>query len=139
MRPTWDSTFIAVAEIIAKRSTCKRANVGCVLVDRNNRIIATGYNGAIHGHKHCLDIGCLTNSEGRCIRCIHAEQNALLHAKQDLTGCTAYVTHEPCETCAKLLNQAGIDKVIFLKAYPNPYNKHFKTRVWLQHKGNMEG
>jgi dCMP deaminase len=133
MRPSWDETFITVAEVMAERSTCNRAQVGCVIVDKNNRIVSTGYNGSIHGHAHCIDDDCLRNDEGRCIRCIHAEQNALLHAKQDLTGCIAYVTHEPCETCAKLINQAGITSVIYLKPYENKYNQHFKTKVWMQH------
>lgn len=129
-RPSWDKTFIEVAEVLAKRSTCTRAHVGCVIT-KSNRIIATGYNGAVHGHLHCTDVGCLTNEQGRCIRCIHAEQNALLHAKEDLTGAIAYVTHEPCEACTKLLNQAGIKEVIFLKSYPNEFNKYFiDPMVW---------
>lgn len=125
MRTDWDCYFLDIAEMVAARSTCDRARVGCVLV-KDRRIIATGYNGSIKGHPHCAEVGCLLNDEGRCIRTIHAEMNALLHAKEDLDGATSYVTHEPCETCTKLLNQAGIKRVVFRRAYPNKWNEYFK-------------
>lgn len=136
-RPDWDTFFIELAQVYSQRSTCTRLKVGCVIV-KNKVPVSFGYNGSISGHEHCSDAGCLTNDEGRCIRTIHAEQNALLHADRDkLKGATAYVTHEPCETCAKLLVQAGIDEVIFAAAYPNKYNSHFTAGiVWHHHKGN---
>lgn len=124
MRPSWDETFLEVATVLSERSTCCRAQVGCVLT-KDNRIVATGYNGSIHGHEHCTNDEQCLNEQGRCIRTIHAEQNALLHAREDVIGGTAYVTHEPCETCTKLLAQAGIKRVVFSKAYPNPYNHRF--------------
>ena len=124
-RTIWDTYFLDIADMVAARSTCDRLRVGCVLV-KDRRIVATGYNGSIKGHPHCDEVGHLLNEQGRCIRTIHAEQNALLHAKEDLDGATAYVTHEPCETCTKLLNQAGIRRVVFRRAYPNKWNEHFK-------------
>lgn len=122
MRVEWDDYFLDVAEKVATRATCDRAHVGCVIV-KDKWIVATGYNGSIHGEPHCDEVGHLLNKEGRCIRTIHAEQNALLHANRtDLDGATAYCTHEPCETCAKLLVQAGIKRILFRNAYPNQYN-----------------
>ena len=58
-RPSWDEYFSDVAALVARRSTCLRRNVGAILV-KDKRILATGYNGAPAGLKHCLDIGCLS-------------------------------------------------------------------------------
>ena len=133
-RPDWDTFFIELAHVYSKRSTCTRLQVGCVIV-KDKVPVSFGYNGSISGHEHCSDVGCLLNDEGRCIRTIHAEQNAIMHADRDkLKGATAYVTHEPCETCSKLLVQAGIKEVIFSNAYPNRYNRHFTAGVsWIHH------
>jgi len=111
-RADWDEYFLSIAETVATRSTCDRAHVGCVLV-RDKRIVATGYNGSIRGHAHCDEVGHLLDEAGRCIRTIHAEQNAILFARESLEGATAYVTHEPCDVCCKLLNQAGVARVVF--------------------------
>jgi dCMP deaminase len=124
LRKSWDAYFMDIAFKVAERSTCDRAHVGCVLV-KDNRILSTGYNGSISGHPHCDEVGHLYNEEGRCIRTIHAEQNALLLALGDVRGATAYVTHEPCETCTKLLNQAGIKRVVYAKSYKNDRNRAF--------------
>jgi dCMP deaminase len=124
LRKSWDAYFMDIAFKVAERSTCDRAHVGCVLV-KDNRILSTGYNGSISGHPHCDEVGHLYNEEGRCIRTIHAEQNALLLALGDVRGATAYVTHEPCETCTKLLNQAGIKRVVYAKPYKNDRNRAF--------------
>lgn len=138
MRTDWDGYFIGIAELVAERATCNRLKVGCVIT-RNNNIVATGYNGSIHGHAHCTEVGCLTNSEGRCIRTIHAEQNAIIHAKRDLVDCVVYVTHEPCETCTKLLVQAGVKEVIYLNAYSNRNNIHFNAGInWVQYVKQQE-
>lgn len=132
-RKSWDQYFIDIASEVATRSTCPRLHVGCVIV-KEKHIIATGYNGSIHGHDHCEDVGCLINEQGRCIRTLHAEENAVLHAKrEDLKGATAYVTHEPCEKCAKTLAQSGITKIVFQEAYPNEWNIHFLKDVEVIH------
>lgn len=124
MRKSWDQYYLDLSDEVATRATCNRLQVGCVIV-KDNRIVSTGYNGSIHGHPHCSDVGCLLK-EGRCIRTIHAEENAILHARRDdLKGSIAYVTHEPCEHCTKRLNQAGVARVVFRHAYNNEYNKHF--------------
>ncbi|SFJ65178.1 dCMP deaminase [Paenibacillus sp. UNC496MF] len=136
MRKDWDSYWIDIAKKVADRGTCNRLQVGCIIV-KNNRLIAAGYNGSIHGHDHCDDVGHLLNDEGRCIRTLHAEENAILHTnRRDLIGATAYVTHEPCENCTKRLNQAGVKRVVFLNAYPNKWNKHFKVGMeWVHYYG----
>lgn len=142
-RKPWHTYFLDLAELAATRSTCNRLKVGCVLV-RGNKVLSTGYNGSIKGHPHCTDVGCLENEAGRCIRTIHAEQNAIIQAACDLTNAIAYVTHEPCETCTKLLNQAGITKVVYRKPYRNGNNHaffrgmHWVSEGYLDAKGMKE-
>jgi dCMP deaminase len=135
MRTSWDEYFLNIADVVATRATCTRLKVGCVLVKDKN-ILSTGYNGSIHGHPHCIDdgVGCLLNDEGRCIRTIHAEENAVLHAdRENLKGSTAYVTHLCCEKCSKTLAQAGIDKIVYRNHYENKYNENFLQGIELVH------
>lgn len=112
-RPTWDEYFIGVAKVVATRSTCDRAQVGCVIV-RDRRILTTGYNGSPTGLPHCSEVGHLmVNSH--CVRTLHAEQNALIQAA--LHGISTrkailYVTHQPCYNCAKMIVNAGILLVV---------------------------
>lgn len=116
-------------------ATCDRLHVGCVLV-KDNRIIATGFNGSISKHDHCDDVGHLYNGEGRCIRTIHAEQNAIIQcAKHGIStdGAVAYVTHQPCENCTKFLAQSGIKKVYYRHSYDNKYAKEFAKGVEMIH------
>ena len=75
-RLAWDEYFAAQALLISNRATCNRAKVGAVLV-KDNKVIATGYNGSVSGTDHCLEDGCLM-VEGHCVRTIHAEVNAIL-------------------------------------------------------------
>ncbi|MGB9637618.1 MAG: deoxycytidylate deaminase, partial [Microgenomates group bacterium] len=83
-RPSWDDYFMQLAKLVAGRSTCLRRAVGAVLV-RDKRILATGYNGAPRGMKHCLTIGCIrdelkipSGTRAELCRAIHAEQNAII-------------------------------------------------------------
>jgi dCMP deaminase len=118
MRVDWDRYYIDVAMAISKRGTCDRAQVGCVIV-RDNLQLAEGYNGSISGHAHCSEIGHLIVNN-HCVRTVHSEVNALLNAMKkgvSVAGSTAYVTHRPCFECTKLLNQAGIKRVVFLNDY----------------------
>lgn len=133
-RPSWDEYFMKLAEVAAEMGTCDRLRVGCVIV-KNKRVIATGFNGSVSGQPHCDDVGHLFNDEGRCIRTVHSEQNAILQcAKNGIAtdGAVAYVTHEPCEYCTKTLIQAGIKKVYFLNSYENKYNANFNNGIeWI--------
>jgi len=119
-RPTWDEYFIAMADLAATRSTCPRRQVGAVLI-RDNRLIATGYNGAVRGAPHCTEAGCLM-VDGHCVRAVHAELNAILQCAVTGTssaGCTLITTSFPCVACAKAAVQAGIVSVIYLSPYPD--------------------
>jgi len=127
-RPSWDEYFMAIARLAAQRSTCRRRQVGAVLV-RENHIIATGYNGAPAGLPHCIDIGCLREEMGipsgerhELCRGVHAEQNVLVQAAlhgSSPQGATLYCTHQPCILCAKLIASAGIKRVVFEGDYPD--------------------
>ncbi|NMA49068.1 MAG: CMP deaminase [Tissierellia bacterium] len=116
---SWEKYFMEITELVASRSTCDRAWVGCVLVNSSNRIVSTGYNGSISGNPHCNDVG-HTMRDGHCIATIHAEMNALLYCAKEgipVKNCSAYVTHFPCLNCTKALIQAGINKIYFKNGY----------------------
>lgn len=118
-RKNWKDYFMEITEMVASRSTCDRAFVGCILVNDDNRIVSTGYNGSVSGREHCDDIG-HTMRDGHCIATIHAEMNALLYcAKEGISvkGCSAYITHFPCLNCTKALIQAGIKQIYYKYDY----------------------
>jgi len=127
-RPSWDSYFMQMAQVVAERSTCLRRQVGAVIV-KDKQILSTGYNGSPSGLKHCDEIGCLRQSLGvpsgerhEICRAVHAEQNALVQAAKHgvaITGADLYTTHQPCVLCTKLLINAGIKRVIFTYSYPD--------------------
>ena len=114
-----DQYFTHLANTVALRSTCLRHHVGCVIVDTNNKIVSTGYNGAVRGVEHCLDKGCIRDelkikSATRIEKCeaVHSEQNALIQAGKYSEGSTLYVNCIPCITCSKMLINAGIKRVV---------------------------
>ena len=118
MRPDWDSYFMDMARKVAERSTCDRAHVGCVLV-RDNRVLATGYNGSVSGMPHCDDVGHDVVNE-HCKRTIHAEMNAIIQCTihgVSSKGTIVYVTHYPCYDCAKALVNAGVLVVNYEQTY----------------------
>lgn len=118
-RLSWQEYFMNLALTVSQRGTCDRAYVGCVIVNKENRIVSTGYNGSIKGNPHCDEIG-HTMRDGHCIATIHAEMNALLYCAKEgisVNGCIAYVTHFPCLNCTKSLIQAGISKIYYNNAY----------------------
>lgn len=119
MRKSWDKYFMEITQLVAQRSTCDRAFVGCVLVNSDHRIVSTGYNGTASGNPHCIDVGHRMR-DGHCIATIHAEMNALLYcAKEGIPakGSICYVTHFPCLNCTKALIQAGISAIYYHEAY----------------------
>lgn len=124
-KPTWDEYFMELADVVKKRADCTRRKVGTVVV-KEFRIITTGYNGTPHGIKNCSEGGCLRcrrrdrgeiegfEYEESCV-CIHAEQNAIIQAAYlsvSTRGATLYSTTNPCSSCAKMIINAGIVKVV---------------------------
>lgn len=132
-RPTWDETWMYVADIIALRSRCVRRKAGCVLVTPDNQVVSTGYNGPPRNYRNVtvLDGGFVESDDSPCSEwceraktggsmsyddcpSVHSEINALLRADASrLQGGVAYVTSGPCLTCAKALSNSGITRVVY--------------------------
>ncbi len=133
-RPSWDEYFLEVAALVSKRATCLRRRVGAVLV-KDKKILATGYNGAPSGLKHCIDIGCLreklkipSGQRHELCRGLHAEQNVLLQAA--LHGISTresilYITNQPCIICVKMLINGGIKEIVTSGDYPDKLARDF--------------
>jgi dCMP deaminase len=125
-RPGWHEYFLEIAHVVAKRGTCDRRKVGSVIVDNQNRLVASGYNGAPKGMPHCDDVGHeLKEIEGRqsCVRTLHAESNAIDDAGSRAQGCKIYVTVTPCYPCAQRIVQAGIRCVVYSEWYESQNTK----------------
>jgi dCMP deaminase len=117
-RPSLDETFIKIAGLWALRSTCDRANIGAVLA-RDGRHVASGYNGAPPGMRHCDHRGG-TDDPNNCTRANHAERNVIAFAARygvSTNGATLYATHSPCLACGLELIAAGITRLVFDKPY----------------------
>lgn len=122
MRLEIDDYFLKMAQLASLRSTCRRRQVGCVLVDSDNHVAATGYNGVPSGFIHCLDSPCTgadAQSGTRLDECkaVHAEMNALLQLRSTDT-LTAYLTVTPCFNCAKVLANSNVKRIVASVWYP---------------------
>ncbi len=117
-----------IALDVARRSTCLRRQVGAILV-KGKRILATGYNGAPSGLRHCEDIGCLreqnkvpSGERHELCRGLHAEMNAFLQAAVhgvSTQDSILYTTTYPCSLCAKMIINAGVERVVEAGSYPD--------------------
>ncbi len=126
-RPSWDEYFIKIVDIVGSRGTCDRGRSGCVIT-KNKRIISTGYVGSPIGLSHCDEIDhemhTITHPDGHqtrhCIRTSHAEVNAIAQSARfgvSLEGATLYCKMTPCYTCAKMIINAGINRVVSMQDY----------------------
>lgn len=126
-RPSWDEYFMELANTASKRATCDRGRSGCVIV-KDRQLLVTGYVGSPSGLPHCDEVGHLfrqtIEEDGRitnhCVRTVHAEQNAICQAARrgiSLEGATLYCRMTPCRTCAMLIINCGIKRVVCEKKY----------------------
>jgi len=122
-KQTFDEIYMDLAETLAKRSHCVKAQVGSVLT-KDTRIVSLGYNGPPSGTYNCDEVwpqeGCPRDSKGSCSLALHAEQNAILYASKNnisIEGSTLYVTLSPCISCARVIYTVGIKKVFYLNSY----------------------
>ena len=125
-RPSWETYFMEIAILVAKRSTCLRRSVGAVVV-KDRRLLSTGYNGAPTHVRHCRETGCLreqrkvpSGERHELCRGIHAEQNAIIQAAfhgVSIRDASLYCTNLPCSICAKMIINAGIKKIYYLSGY----------------------
>lgn len=120
-RPTIDEVMVEIARMMARRSSCPKRQVGAVIT-KGGRVISSGYVGAPAGMPHCIDegVGCLLDNDRKCIRSVHAEQNAIaVAAKNGIStdGGTMYCTVQPCFLCSKSIIAAGIRRVVYVDEY----------------------
>lgn len=121
-RPERDEYFLQIAQLAARRSTCLRRAVGCVLVDRFGHIVGTGYNGVPRQRPHCINDPCpgATSSSGEKLdlcEAVHAEINALLQCRDVEQIETIFVTCSPCVQCCKALMNTGATRLVFAEEY----------------------
>lgn len=133
LRPTWDAYFMRLADLAALRSNCMKRRVGCVIV-KDNRVVATGYNGTPRHLTNCNEGGCSRCNQGHgsgaglstCL-CLHAEENALLEAGRDrIAGENSilYCNTCPCLTCSIKIVQSGIKQVVYAQSYSMDEQSH---------------
>ena len=119
---SWVDYFMGLALLSAKRSKDPNTQVGACIVNENKKIISVGYNGMPIG---CSDDAFPWSIEGEDLNTkypyvVHAELNAILNSKVDLSNCTIYVTMFPCNECTKAIIQSGIKHMIYLtNKYPD--------------------
>ena len=126
-RPSWDEYFLEMANAVSTRATCDRGRSGCVIT-RNKQILVTGYVGSPAGFAHCDEVGHqmkdVKHEDGtvtrHCMRTIHAEQNAICQAAKlgiSIEGSTVYCRMTPCRTCAMLIINCGVKRVVCERKY----------------------
>ncbi|MFQ6012293.1 MAG: cytidine/deoxycytidylate deaminase family protein [Thermoplasmata archaeon] len=120
-----DEYYLRLAIDVAGRATCLRRMIGAVVV-KNDVIVSTGYNGNPRSMPHCSEIGCIRDelkipSGERMEICtgVHAEMNALIFAGKEARGGILYTTLVPCNTCAKMIINAGVRRVVYAEGYPD--------------------
>ncbi len=130
----WDARFMELCKSISNWSSCYQTGrkIGAIIV-KNKRILTTGYNGAPSGLTSCMERGeCLRRNLGipsgtrqEICYAIHAEQNAIIQAAKlgvSIDGATLYCTHQPCVICAKMIINAGINRVVYAEGYPDAFS-----------------
>lgn len=141
VRPDWDTYFMDMAKLAARRSSCLRRAVGAVLV-KDRRLLATGYNGVPSGVTHCEVAGCLRERLGvpsgerhELCRGLHAEQNAIIQAAfhgVSIRDSVLYCTNLPCVICAKMLINAGVRRIVYLEGYADSLTAEMLAEVGLE-------
>lgn len=126
-RPSWDEYFMQIARVVAARATCDRGRSGCVIT-KDKQVLVTGYVGSAKGLPHCDEVGhdmkTVTHEDGtkseHCMRTTHAEQNAIVQAAKlgvSINEGTLYSKMTPCLACARMIVNAGINRVVCEKKY----------------------
>lgn len=122
-RPAWDEYYLSIAYVVSQRSFDASSKCGCVLVSKDNRVLATGYNGPL---KHSIDEEIPLTRPDKYPYMLHGEENALLAyngSYQDIQEATAYITARPCHRCLRMLLQKGITRIIYGQNKTNVVNE----------------
>ena len=132
---------MGITSLVAKRSTCLRRSVGAVIV-KHKRMLATGYNGAPRGLKHCIDVGCLreqlkinSGEKHELCRGVHAEQNAIIQAAfhgVSIEGAALFCTTLPCSICAKMIINAGVVKIYYASGYADAMSREMMAEAGIE-------
>ena len=140
-RPSFDETFMDICRTMARRTTCPRRAVGAVIV-KENHVLTTGYNGAPKGFPHPIEVGCIREELGipsgeysDVCPCLHAEQNAIVQAATfgvSVRDGTLFCTTQPCMSCARMVINAGIRKIVFEHAYADPLSVGLLTTAGVE-------
>jgi dCMP deaminase len=140
-RPSWDTYFMDITFLVAKRSTCLRRAVGAIVV-KDKRILSTGYNGAPSGITHCGEAGCLrkelnvpSGEKHELCRGIHAEQNAIIQAALHgvgIKGATLFCTNLPCSICAKMIINAGLKRICYHSGYADAISREMLDEAGIE-------
>lgn len=113
-RPSWTDYFLGLAKVVSQRSHDIHTQHGCIITDKNNRILGVGYNGFPKGLQ---DIHLPTSRPEKYHWMIHSERNALSNCVVRPDGGTAYVTGQCCNDCIMALWQEGVDTVYMIDAH----------------------
>jgi len=146
-RPDAHTYFMSMAILVSTRGTCPRRRVGCVLVDSNNFVLATGYNGTASGLPHCLDQPCpgagLASGQGlELCEAVHAESNALTQCRDTRAIQSVYATTAPCVSCTKMLINTSAKAIYYLSDYPQKeaeglWRRSRPGREWVRWTGTL--
>lgn len=104
------SFFLEMAQLVATWSKDPNTKVGAVIVSPERKIVSTGYNGLASG----IDDDKAIDRKWKIKRVLHAEMNALANSHSYVRGCILFVTHPPCNDCAKHIASFGIKAVVFI-------------------------
>lgn len=124
-RLNWDETFMNMAIMLTRRTSCIIVKTAAIYVDAEHRVISLGYNGPVKGGYNCDEVGCAkidgNPKTGKLERCrgAHAEINGMINAvdPRALRGATLYCVKHPCYDCMKVLANAGIKEIVYYEKY----------------------
>lgn len=133
----WDEYFMGIAFLSAMRSKDPSTQVGACIIDEDKKIIGIGYNGFPVGSS---DDKMPWGKEGNFLDTkypyvVHAELNAILNSIKSLKNCTIYVTHFPCNECAKAIVQSGIKKVVYFSDKHKHLDSSKASKMILENAG----
>lgn len=115
MTPSWDTYFMEMLPMVARRSKDPNTKVGAIIVGADNQIRTTGYNGLVRGIDDDREERWSRENGEKYHWCEHAERNAIYSAARNgvaLLGGTIYVSLMPCVDCARAIVQVGLQRVV---------------------------
>jgi dCMP deaminase len=130
VRPTIETTIFTIAQAWATRGTCCKKKVGAVIIDKNNNVLSSGYNGQPRGYPHCDDAypcDAFFNPKISC-NAIHAEINALIRCLDVDKAHAIFVTEKPCDKCMLAIRNTFIEYVY----YPDDLTEYRKDNIRLK-------